>query len=110
MLGNNKCFIQNFNANVPQSSPTQNLNMVGQQVFVSSFNRENLYYEVRPKGKKDQTIKQIIQIIKGMPNQSGIIYVQSRKSAEEIARMLGGVKKTDQSLAHAESMIANAND
>lgn len=71
-----------------QSDIVKNLNMDDHNTFVSSFNRENLYYEVRPKGKKDQTIKQIIQVIKGMPNQSGIIYVQSRKSAEEIARML----------------------
>ncbi len=71
-----------------QSDIIKNLNMGGHNTFVSSFNRPNLYYEVRPKGKKEQTIKQIIQIIKGMPDRSGIIYVQSRKSAEEIAQAL----------------------
>lgn len=71
-----------------QSDIVKNLNMEEHRTFVSSFNRGNLYYEVRPKGKKEQTIKQIIQIIKTVPNQSGIIYVQSRKSAEEIAKML----------------------
>ena len=71
-----------------QSDIIKNLNMVEYNTFVSSFNRENLYYEVRPKGKKDQTIRQIIQLIKEMPGQSGIIYVQSRKAAEEIAQML----------------------
>lgn len=71
-----------------QSDILKNLNMDAESTFISSFNRENLYYEVRPKGKKEQTLKQIIQIIKGMPNQSGIIYVQSRKSAEKIAEVL----------------------
>lgn len=71
-----------------QSDIVKNLNMHKEGTFVSSFNRENLYYEVRPKGKKEQTLKSIVQIVKGMPGQSGIIYVQSRKSAEEIAKAL----------------------
>lgn len=71
-----------------QSDIVKNLNMEDHNTFISSFNRENLYYEVRPKGKKQQTFKSIIQIIKGIPDQSGIIYVQSRKAAEEIARVL----------------------
>jgi len=71
-----------------QSDIVKNLDMQGENTFVSSFNRENLYYEVRPKGKREQTVKQIIQLIKGMANQSGIIYVQSRKSAETIAQAL----------------------
>ncbi len=71
-----------------QSDIVKNLGMEGHNTYISSFNRENLYYEVRSKGKKEQTIKQIIQVIKGMPGQSGIIYVQSRKSAEEIAQAL----------------------
>ena len=66
----------------------KNLNMDNVNSFVSSFNRDNLYYEVHPKGKKDQTFKNIIQIIKGMTGKSGIIYVQSRKSTEEIAKVL----------------------
>lgn len=70
------------------------LNMKDEQIFISSFNRENLYYEVRPKGKKDQTLKSILQIINTMPGQSGIIYVQSRKAAEDIAQVLSvnGIK------------------
>lgn len=71
-----------------QSDIVKNLNMDGESTFVSSFNRENLYYEVRPKGKYDYTIKQIIQIVKKIHRQSGIIYVQSRKSAEKIAKAL----------------------
>lgn len=71
-----------------QSDIVKNLDMKKENTFVSSFNRSNLYYEVRPKGKKSHTVKQIIQIIKGIPNQSGIIYVQSRKSAADIAKAL----------------------
>ena len=71
-----------------QSDIVKNLNMKEHKTFVSSFNRENLYYEVRPKLKKEQTIKSIIQILKETPGDSGIVYVQSRKSAEEIAKSL----------------------
>lgn len=70
------------------------LRMIEPSEFVSSFNRDNLYYEIRPKGKKDDSIRNIIQYIKQNPNKSGIIYVQARKSAEEIAKLLvvNGVK------------------
>lgn len=71
-----------------QSDIIKNLNMEKVNKFLSSFNRENLFYEVRPKVKKEQTIRSIIQIIKNQPGNSGIIYVQSRKSAEEIAQTL----------------------
>ncbi|MEN0004281.1 MAG: ATP-dependent DNA helicase RecQ [Bacteroidota bacterium] len=71
-----------------QSDIVKNLSMGSDAKYISSFNRSNLYYEVRPKGKKEQTIKSIIQIIKSMDGQSGIIYVQSRKSAGEIAKAL----------------------
>lgn len=71
-----------------QSDIVKNLDMDEHSSFVSSFNRENLYYEVRPKGKKDKTVRNIIQFIKQRPNQSGIIYVQSRKSTENIAAAL----------------------
>jgi ATP-dependent DNA helicase RecQ len=75
-----------------QSDIVKNLNMTDHNTFISSFNRENLYYEIRPKLKKEQTLKQIVQIIKEVPDQSGIIYVQSRKSASEIA---GALKVND---------------
>jgi ATP-dependent DNA helicase RecQ len=56
---------------------------------VSSFNRDNLFYEIRPKVKKEQTIKSIIQVIKEeFRGESGIIYVQNRKTAEDLAEML----------------------
>ena len=66
----------------------KNLHMENENVFISSFNRDNLYYEVRPKGKKEATFRDIVQVVKSMPDQSGIIYVQARKSTEEIAEVL----------------------
>lgn len=70
------------------------LRMKSPQEFVSSFNRDNLYYEIRPKAKKDDVLKNIVQFVKGMPRKSGIIYVQSRKTTEEIAQLLNvnGIK------------------
>ena len=65
------------------------LEIKSEDIFLSSFNRTNLFYEVRPKIKKDQTIKEIIQFIKTRKkSRSGIIYVQSRKAAEDIAQVL----------------------
>jgi ATP-dependent DNA helicase RecQ len=71
-----------------QSDIVKNLNMKNENIFVSSFNRDNLYYEIRPKGKKENTFRSIVQYVKGQANKSGIIYVQSRKSTEEIAKIL----------------------
>ncbi len=66
----------------------KNLEMRNENTFISSFNRDNLYYEVRPKLNKNQAQKEIVQFIKGREGDSGIIYVQSRKSTEEIAQVL----------------------
>ena len=71
-----------------RSDIIKNLSMEDTNVYISSFNRDNLFYEVRPKINKTHAIKNIVQIIKGMPGKSGIIYVQSRKATEEIARVL----------------------
>ena len=71
-----------------QSDIIKNLEMRDVQIYVSSFNRSNLFYEVRPKINKDQALKEIVQFIKNKPGQSGIIYVQSRKGTEEIATVL----------------------
>ncbi len=71
-----------------QTDIVKNLNMRDVNTYVSSFNRDNLYYEIRPKGKKEQVVRSIIQFVKGMAGKSGIIYVQSRKSTEEIAQLL----------------------
>jgi len=66
----------------------KSLNMRNERRFVSSFNRPNLYYEVRPKLGKEQTFKEILQIIKKEGNPSAIIYVQARKTTEELAEQL----------------------
>ena len=64
----------------------KNLGMVEAQVFKSSFNRPNLYYEVRP--KTANVDKDIIKFIKNNPEKSGIIYCLSRKKVEELAEIL----------------------
>ena len=69
----------------------KNLDMLDAQVFKSSFNRPNLYYEVRP---KNEPTKDIIKFIKNHEGKSGIIYCLSRKKVEELAEVLciNGVK------------------
>lgn len=64
----------------------KNLGIVGAREFKSSFNRPNLYYEVRPKTK--DVDKDIIKFIKQHQGKSGIIYCLSRKKVEELAAIL----------------------
>ena len=64
----------------------KNLGMTGAAVFKSSFNRPNLYYEVRPKSK--DVDREIIKFIKANEGKSGIIYCLSRKKVEELAEVL----------------------
>lgn len=64
----------------------KNLGMLKAKVFKSSFNRPNLYYEVRPKG--DDIDKDIIKFIRQMEGKSGIIYCLSRKTVEDLAQTL----------------------
>ena len=64
----------------------KNLGMVNATVFKSSFNRENLYYEVRTKNQHID--KEIIKYIKSQHGKSGIIYCLSRKKVEELAETL----------------------
>lgn len=64
----------------------KNLGMLDANVFKSSFNRTNLYYEIRP--KTAQIDKDIIKFVKGMEGKSGIIYCLSRKKVEELAQLL----------------------
>ncbi|MFN8339540.1 MAG: DNA helicase RecQ [Saprospiraceae bacterium] len=77
-----------------QTDIVKSLEMDDTNIFISSFNRDNLYYEIRPKINKESAVKSIIQFIKTSQGKSGIIYVQSRKSTEEIAKMLNvnGIK------------------
>lgn len=64
----------------------KNLGMPNADEFCSSFNRPNLYYEVRPKTK--DVNKDIVKFIKQNPGKSGIIYCLSRKKVEELAEVL----------------------
>ena len=64
----------------------KNLGIQDAKDFKSSFNRPNLYYEVRPKTKNVD--KDIIRFIKSNPGKSGIIYCLSRKKVEELAEIL----------------------
>jgi ATP-dependent DNA helicase RecQ len=69
----------------------KNLGILDADVFKSSFNRPNLYYEIR---SKQDVSKEIIKYIKNNPGKSGIIYCLSRKKVEEIAELLkvNGIK------------------
>ncbi|MDP4203164.1 MAG: DNA helicase RecQ [Bacteroidota bacterium] len=64
----------------------KNLSMIDATVFKSSFNRPNLYYEIRP--KTNDIDKEIIKYIKSQPKKSGIIYCLSRKKVEDLAGTL----------------------
>ncbi len=77
-----------------QSDIIKNLDLRNPKVFISSFNRSNLYYEVLPKIKKAQTDKSIVRFIQAMKNKSGIIYTLNRKTTEELADILNanGIK------------------
>jgi len=63
----------------------KNLNMLDARVFKASFNRDNLFYEVRPKREVE---KEIIRYIRTKEGQSGIIYCLSRKKVEQLAEIL----------------------
>ncbi len=69
-----------------RSDIKKNLGIIDAQEFKSSFNRQNLYYEVRP--KTNEVDKDIIKFIKQNPGKSGIIYCLSRKKVEELAAVL----------------------
>jgi ATP-dependent DNA helicase RecQ len=103
---NIKTMIENINNKIPiialtatatpkvQSDIVKNLGMKKLQTFMSSFNRDNLYYEIKPKISKDQTLKSVVQVINEMKGSSGILYFQSRKATEELAQFLNvnGIK------------------
>ena len=74
-----------------QSDILKNLRIQDAKVFKSSFNRPNLYYEVRDKVEPE---KDIIRFIRQRPGKSGIMYCRSRKKVEELAQMLSinGIK------------------
>ncbi|ANE53537.1 ATP-dependent DNA helicase RecQ [Flavisolibacter tropicus] len=71
-----------------QSDIVKNLGLRTPKVFLSSFNRPNLYYEIQPKIKKDDTLKSIVKFIVQNKGKSGIIYTTNRKTTEELAALL----------------------
>ncbi|HRY32372.1 MAG TPA: DNA helicase RecQ [Bacteroidales bacterium] len=75
-----------------QQDILKNLQMSNAAVFKSSFNRPNLYYEVRPKNKN--VVKEVIKYIRQHSGKSGIVYCLSRKKVEEMAETLqvNGIK------------------
>lgn len=74
-----------------QSDIRKNLQMTDSTLFKSSFNRSNLYYEVRT---KKNVVKEIVKFIRNNAGKTGIIYCLSRKKVEEIAEVLNinGIK------------------
>jgi ATP-dependent DNA helicase RecQ len=77
-----------------QSDIVKNLGLRKAKIFISSFNRPNLYYEIQPKINLDQTNKSIVRFIQQHKGKSGIIYTLNRKTTEELAKMLmaNGIK------------------
>ncbi|RYZ22273.1 MAG: ATP-dependent DNA helicase RecQ, partial [Chitinophagaceae bacterium] len=77
-----------------QSDIIKNLGLRNPQIFLSSFNRPNLYYEVQPKVKKEETLKAMVRFISQNKGKSGIIYTTNRKTTEELAALLtqNGIK------------------
>lgn len=71
-----------------QDDIVKNLELDKPNVFVSSFNRANLYYEIQPKGSKAQVLKNIVKFIRSHKGKSGIIYTLNRKTTEELANTL----------------------
>lgn len=72
-----------------QQDIIRNLRMENARVFVSSFNRPNLYYEVRPKNSDARELhKEIIKFIRDNQGKCGIIYCLTRKRVEELAELL----------------------
>ncbi len=72
----------------------KNLDVPGADVFLTSFNRDNLYYEIRPKVSGQHVTTEIIRYIKQHTGKSGIVYCLSRRKVEEIAEVLNvnGIK------------------
>jgi len=71
-----------------QSDIIKNLDLREPHIYTSSFNRPNLYYEIQPKVKKEQTLKSIVKFISQNKGKSGIIYTTNRKTTEELAELL----------------------
>lgn len=77
-----------------QSDIVKTLLLKKPNIFISSFNRPNLYYEIRPKKTPQLAIKNMVQFIKQRNGKSGIVYVINRKTADELSQVLraNGIK------------------
>ena len=77
-----------------QSDIVKNLGLRNPAIYISSFNRPNLYYEIQPKINKEDTIRHIVRSIVQNKGKSGIIYTLNRKTTEELADILvaNGIK------------------
>ncbi len=95
-----------------QSDIVKNLGLRNPDIFISSFNRTNLYYEIQPKVKKDQTIKNIVKFIAQSKGKSGIIYTLNRKTTEELADILvaNGIKAVAYHAGLDSKLRANRQD
>ncbi len=71
-----------------QSDLLKSLKMENPSIYIDSFNRANLYYEIRPKKNDASVMKNIIGFIKKREGKSGIIYAINRKTTEKVAEML----------------------
>jgi ATP-dependent DNA helicase RecQ len=71
-----------------QDDIVKNLELQEPDVYMDSFNRPNLYYEVVPKTSREQVLKHIVKFISHMKGKSGIIYTLNRKTTEELAQTL----------------------
>ena len=69
-----------------QTDIIKNIDITDADIFKSSFNRPNLFYEVR--SKNEQTNNDLIKFVKSMSGKSGIVYCLSRKKVEEISELL----------------------
>jgi len=95
-----------------QSDIVKNLGLRNPKIFISSFNRPNLYYEILPKIKKDDANKSIVKFIVQSKGKSGIIYTLNRKTTEELADMLvaNGIKAVAYHAGLDSKLRANRQD
>jgi ATP-dependent DNA helicase RecQ len=95
-----------------QSDIEKNLDLRKPKIFISSFNRANLYYEVLPKIKKEDTLKSIVRFIVQNKGKSGIIYTLNRKTTEELAELLvqNGIKAVAYHAGLDSKLRANRQD
>lgn len=77
-----------------QDDIVKNLELRDPSIFISSFNRPNLYYEIIPKINKAQVLKHMVRFITQLKGKSGIIYTLNRRTTEELAKTLcaNGIK------------------